>query len=63
MALCWNKASDGHWRHKIYQKLRDRNKKEYENINDLIQLRKYEELGREREGERRHTCVYSYLGK
>ncbi|XP_042889895.1 autophagy-related protein 16-like [Penaeus japonicus] len=38
MALCWNKASEGHWRHRIYQKLRDRNKKEYESINDLIQL-------------------------
>ncbi|XP_063615725.1 autophagy-related protein 16-like, partial [Penaeus indicus] len=38
MALCWKKASDAHWRHGIYHKLRDRNKKEYENINELIQL-------------------------
>ncbi|XP_042210496.1 autophagy-related protein 16-1-like [Homarus americanus] len=36
--MAWNKASEGDWRQSIYCKLRERNKKEYENINDLIQL-------------------------
>ena len=37
--MAWCGSGGGDWRQQIYHNLRERNKKEYENINDLIQLR------------------------
>ncbi|KAK8400462.1 hypothetical protein O3P69_003253 [Scylla paramamosain] len=36
--MAWSKSGGGDWRQQIYNNLRERNKKEYENISDLIQL-------------------------
>ncbi|XP_071538855.1 autophagy-related protein 16 isoform X2 [Panulirus ornatus] len=36
--MAWNKSNEGDWRQIIYYKLRERNKKEFENISDLLQL-------------------------
>ncbi|KAK7069502.1 hypothetical protein SK128_008455, partial [Halocaridina rubra] len=38
MSLSRKKSLECDWRHSIYNRLRERNRKEYENINDLIQL-------------------------
>ena len=37
--MAWSGSGGGDWRQQIYNNLRERNKKEYENISDLIQLR------------------------
>ncbi|KAK3862513.1 hypothetical protein Pcinc_031629 [Petrolisthes cinctipes] len=36
--MAWNKSTEGHWRQTISYRLRERNKKEYENISELVQL-------------------------
>lgn len=37
--MAWCRSGGGDWRQQIYHNLRERNKKEYENISELIQLR------------------------
>ncbi|KAG0726706.1 Autophagy-related protein 16-1 [Chionoecetes opilio] len=36
--MAWGRSGSGDWRQHVYYSLRERNKKEYENISDLIQL-------------------------
>ncbi|XP_045111050.1 POU domain, class 3, transcription factor 2-like [Portunus trituberculatus] len=36
--MAWSRSGNGDWRQQIYNNLRERNKREYENITDLIQL-------------------------